>query len=331
VAALNKADRIYCIGRGLAGIRFREEALPEFGWHLLNYHAQQLHTVAQGSTFEAVGKKELFNLEVVIPSSKSEQRRIAEILDTIDEAIQQTEVLIAKLKAMKQGLLHDLLTRGLDENGRLRDPKAHPEQFKDSPLGRIPKVWQEVCLMDQISLPNGQADPQREPFRSHLLIAPDHIESGTGRLLISKSASEQGAISGKYEFRAGDVLYSKIRPYLRKAVLAETVGLCSADIYPLRPGSTLVSRFLLAVVLGEDFSRFATSVSERSGFPKINRRELAEYRLALPSLGEQNQIVSVMDAHDSRIRTEEQYLEKLTLQKKGLMHDLLTGKVRVRG
>ena len=69
----------------------------------------------------------------------SEQRRIAEILDTLDEAIRKTEQVIAKLQQMKQGLLHDLLTRGIDDNGELRAPDQHPEQFKDSPLGRIPR------------------------------------------------------------------------------------------------------------------------------------------------------------------------------------------------
>ena len=64
-----------------------------------------------------------------------EQHAIAAILDTIDAAIQQTDALIAKLRQMKAGLLHDLLTRGLDENGELRDPVAHPEQFKDVGAG----------------------------------------------------------------------------------------------------------------------------------------------------------------------------------------------------
>ena len=70
-----------------------------------------------------------------------EQTRIAAMLDTVDEAIAKTEAVIAKLKQVRAGLLHDLLTRGLDENGQLRDPVAHPEQFQDSPLGRIPKEW----------------------------------------------------------------------------------------------------------------------------------------------------------------------------------------------
>ena len=75
-----------------------------------------------------------------------EQRQIAAILDTIDDAIRKTEQIIAKLKQVKRGLLHDLLTRGIDDNGELRDPERHPEQFKDSPLGRIPKEWEITTL-----------------------------------------------------------------------------------------------------------------------------------------------------------------------------------------
>jgi type I restriction enzyme S subunit len=145
VGDLNKADREYCIGRGLAAVRFNDGIASNFGWHLLKFWSSSLRIVAQGSTFEAIGRRELANLQVTYVSLP-EQRRIAEILDTIDEAIQKTEALISKLKAMKQGLLHDLLTRGLDKNGKLRDPKAHPEQFKDSTLGRTPKEWQVVSI-----------------------------------------------------------------------------------------------------------------------------------------------------------------------------------------
>jgi type I restriction enzyme S subunit len=72
---------------------------------------------------------------------KPEQDFIAAVLDTVDEAIAKTEAVIAKLKQVRAGLLHDLLTRGLDEHGQLRDPIVHPEQFQDSLLGQIPREW----------------------------------------------------------------------------------------------------------------------------------------------------------------------------------------------
>ncbi|MFB2819013.1 restriction endonuclease subunit S [Umezakia ovalisporum] len=93
-----------------------------------------------GTTRKRINLSVLKTLKIWIPPI-SEQQCIAEILDTIDEAIAHTSSIIAKLKQIKAGLLHDLLTRGLDENGELRDAIAHPEQFKDSPIGRIPKDW----------------------------------------------------------------------------------------------------------------------------------------------------------------------------------------------
>src|SRR5207253_2275528 len=117
-------------------------------------------------------------------------------------------------------------------------------------------------------------------------------------------AGQQAAISGKYVFESGDVIYSKIRPYLRKAVLAEQNGLCSADMYPLRAAERMNPRFLLMIVLSESFSRFAVSVSQRSGFPKINRSELAEYSLAVPQREEQDSAMVISATFESRFEAE---------------------------
>lgn len=258
-----------------------------------------------------------------------EQRQIAAILDTIDDAIRKTEQIIVKLKQLKQGLLHDLLTCGIDDNGELRDPERHPEQFKNSPLGRIPREWEVARLLDLVSLPSGQLDPRIDPFCNWTLVAPDHVESRSGRLIKKETAREQGAISGKYGFQPGDIIYSKIRPYLRKAILADFVGLCSADMYPLRPGDAVDACFLLALILSEHFSRFAERVSMRSGFPKINREELGEYMCAIPPRREQAALGECLAEHERCSTLEESNAAKLRLLRAGLMEDLLTGRVRV--
>ncbi|MEI6444995.1 MAG: hypothetical protein WCO29_18165 [Nostocales cyanobacterium ELA583] len=110
-------------------------------------------------------------LDIAKDDLENQLNRIAEILDTIDEAIAQTSSIIAKLKQIKAGLLHDLLTRGLDENGELRDA-GHPEQFKDSPLGRIPKDWEIGKLRDFYSIParNGLYKPAKFYGKGVLMI-----------------------------------------------------------------------------------------------------------------------------------------------------------------
>ena len=260
-----------------------------------------------------------------------EQSKIARILTTLDHLIEKTESLIAKYQAIKQGMMHDLFTRGVDAHGHLRPTQAEaPDLYKQSELGWIPKEWEVGRLVNRITFPQGQVDPRRLPYRDWILVAPDHIEQRTGRLLGRQTAADQGAISGKYEFLAGDVVYSKIRPYLRKAILASEHGICSADMYPLRPLPALRSQCLLGIVLGEHFSRFAESVSARSGFPKINRSELAEYHASFPELNEQDRICRIIESHERQAEREQALLAKYKQQKTGLMQDLLTGKVRVK-
>src|SRR5262249_53276178 len=94
--------------------------------------------------------------------------------------------------------------------------------------------------------------------------------------------------------------------------------------YPLRPRNTIDSRYLLTLLLGEDFSCFATAVSMRSGFPKINRDELGGYWTDLPPLEEQRRIADILDAADTAIRQTESVIGKLRQMKAGLLHDLLT-------
>ena len=87
-----------------------------------------------------ITRKELDRFSAPFPTSLAEQTKIAEILSTVDRAIEQTEALIAKQQRIKTGLMQDLLTRGIDEHGNLRSEQTH--QFKDSPLGRIPVEWE---------------------------------------------------------------------------------------------------------------------------------------------------------------------------------------------
>jgi len=104
VGATNKADQNYCIGRGLAAVTFTAVDRV-FGWHALLSAAPMLRVVAQGTTFEAVGKKELNSLALSLPTDTREQRRIAEILDTVDRAIRSTQHLLAKLEMLQRGVL----------------------------------------------------------------------------------------------------------------------------------------------------------------------------------------------------------------------------------
>jgi len=266
---------------------------------------------------------DLRELVVALPPLP-EQRAIAEALSDVDELITSLDCLIAKKRDVKQGAMQQLLTGktrlpGFTGSGRLR----HTE------VGLIPEEWTLRPLLTTVSVANGQVDLSAAPYKSMILVAPDHVERDSGRLLKTQTAEDQNAISGKYLFAPGDIIYSKIRPYLRKATLATFSGLCSADMYPLRPASDVAPGFMLATILGFRFSLYADSVSVRSGMPKINRAELASFVVALPPLKEQSAIADVLSDMDVEITALEARRDKTKLLKQGMMQELLTGKTRL--
>lgn len=253
----------------------------------------------------------------------AEQRAIASALGDMDALITSLEELIGKKRDIKQATMQQLLT------GKQRLPGfGTKSDNKQTNLRSTPEDWTLQPLLNTVRIATGQVDPRVEPYASMVLVAPDHIESGTGRLLEIKTAAEQGAISGKYLFNPGDVIYSKIRPYLQKAFVANFRGLCSADMYPLTPTDS-VAEFILATLLGKQFTEFATAVSARSGIPKINREELAEYILAVPPIAEQIAIATVLSDMDAEIVALEKRLEKTRALKQGMMQELLTGRTRL--
>ena len=306
------------------------DILPLFGRDQLDtrYLAQlgqwrplQRHAVAtsSGTKMPRTSWAKLGEFQFSLPPLQ-EQRKIAAILASVDNAIKQTQAVIDQVGTVRQALVHELLSHGL--SGR------HGKK-KGTVVGRIPDTWDIVRLGDVVSLPRGQKNPTKGPYRNWPLVAPNHVESGTGRLLRIETALEQNAKSGKYAVAPGDVVYSKIRPYLRKAVVATFRGLCSADMYPLRPKARVDSRFLLAVLLSGRFTDFANSLSTRTGIPKINREQLGSYVLAMPPAKEQKRMVRCFVSLDQRGETEVSKKEQLLRVKSALMSVLLTGELRV--
>lgn len=207
-----------------------------------------------------------------------------------------------------------------------------PKGYKQTEVGVIPDDWEVKPFFEVLKIASGQVNPKREPFKSMVLVAPDHIEGVTGRLLKCSTAAEQNAISGKYLFKPDDIVYSKIRPYLRKAIHAGFEGLCSADMYPLTPKEGNDASFLFSLILGEPFSRYAETVSARSGIPKINREELSQCKLAIPpTKTEQEAIATTLSDTDALIEALEKAIAKKRHIKQGTMQELLTGKRRLPG
>jgi type I restriction enzyme S subunit len=292
--------------------------------------------LASGSTFDEISRRDFAAIIVPRPPLP-EQRRIAGVLDTADAAIQQTEALIAKLKQMKTGLVHDLLTRGLDEHGQLRDPVAHPEQFEGSPLGRIPGTWRVVqlgSLADRITsgsrgwasyysdqgplfLRIGNLTREHINLRLHDLIHVRPPFGGEG----SRTATQEGDVLISITADLG--IIGVVPPDFGEAYVNQHIALVRLDRSKADP--RWVGNYLAGEVGQKQFYRL-NDAGAKAG---LNLPTVAKLLVALPEKREQVAIAAIIDAHDARIRAEQAYRDKLTLLKTGLMDDLLTGRVRV--
>ncbi len=159
----------------------------------------------------------------------------------------------------------------------------------------LPAGWRWVRLGEVCSIVARQVDPKLPEYGALPHVSGEDIEGGRGRIGPLKTAAEDGMTSGKYLFEAGDVLYSKLRPYLRKAAVASCQGVCSADMYPIRAdASQLDSTYLAWLFISDDFTAYADSESRRARMPKLNREQLFAWETPLPPLPEQKRIAAVL-------------------------------------
>ncbi|WP_095499385.1 restriction endonuclease subunit S [Paraferrimonas haliotis] len=140
----------------------------------------------------------------------------------------------------------------------------------------------EVSFLETLDIVSGQVDPTSEPYKDYPHIAPDNMEKGLATLLPYNTAREDNVKSGKYLFDDEHILYSKIRPNLRKVVFPKIKGVCSADVYPLKGKNGLTTEYLFYLLQSEHFNQYAIGTSMRTGMPKINRQDLCAYKFHLP-------------------------------------------------
>jgi|EndMetStandDraft_8_1072994.scaffolds.fasta_scaffold19581_2 type I restriction enzyme S subunit len=270
---------------------------------------------------------------IEVPELISEQAKIAEILDTLDTAIHETEAFIAKLKAVKQGLLHDLLTRGIDANGELRPPQCDaPHLYKPSPLGWIPKSW-EVRLLDEVAV-RGSGHTPSKSVTSYWNGDIKWVSLADSNRLddiyihdTDKAISDLGiANSSAVLHPAGTVILSRDAGVGKSAVLASDMAV-SQHFIAWRCGDQLEDLFLYFYLQHEKPKFEAIAVG--STIKTIGLPFFRSYKIALPSRQEQGQMVERLMSVESKLAVLLIEFAKLKKVKSGLMDDLLTGRVRV--
>lgn len=325
-------------------LRPAEDVLPEYASRV--FQSEDVFRYAEKT---AVGTKmprtswvHLKQLQVFCPS-RGDQEVIADILDTIDTQIQKTEAIIAKLQKVKLGLLHDLLTRGVDAKGQLRPPREQaPELYKESPLGWIPKEWEVICLGDVATRSAGVL--QTGPFGAQLhaheyvsegvpVVMPQDLNDETIDTTKIAHITESRACSlGRHRVIKNDVVFS------RRGDLSRCVAITENESGWVCGTGCLLARFTEDEIIGQWLSlsyKQQCSQSQIEGMavgstmPNLNTGILSKLLIARPTAVEQRAILTLYESSSDRYIMEQKALAKLMKQKTGLMDDLLTGRVHV--
>jgi type I restriction enzyme S subunit len=297
-------------------------------------HLQRLRFRDVSGDHKRMWISEFSKLNIVLPTSPTEQQKIASILSKLDEAITQTEQLIAKYKKIKEGLMHDLLTRGIDEQGNIRSEETH--KFKDSPLGRIPEEWEYSSLSTIYELRTGTT-PLRanENYFSEkgynwaktLDLNEYYINSTEEK--VTDLALERTSLKLMPQSTILVAMYGGWEQIGRTSILNVEAGTNQAIVSLCNPKNQLQSEFTLFFLQENRWRWKQYAVSTRKD-PNITKDDVAKFIIAYPkSEKEQKDIVRIIQkVHNQIDLYKEQYL-KYNLEKSGIMHDLLTGKVRV--
>ncbi len=228
-----------------------------------------------------VSVKDLEEIGFSVPPL-AEQYRIVSCIESLfaklDEAKEKLQAVIDGHEPRRAAILHRAFTGELTEWWR----KKHGKSDLD---------WRSVRFDEAAEIMSNLVDPSS--YQGYPHIAPDNIEKRTGLLLEYHTIAEDGVKSGKHLFHAGQILYSKIRPYLSKVVVVDFDGLCSADMYPVRAKEN--TKYLWYYMLSDEFLEQASNAGSRSVLPKINQKELSKVMIRMTSVEEQQVIVMILD------------------------------------
>ena len=304
------------------------------------FHITQSRRFRQAAERQMVGsagqqrvQRQFFDEFLVRDFSSDEQVAITQILDTLDTTIRETGALIDKLKAVKQGLLYDLLTRGIDTNGELRPAQSEaPQLYKESPLGWIPQEW-EVQRLDAVAA-RGSGHTPSKSVPSYwnggikwVSLADSHRLDKIYIYETDKEISELGiANSSAVVHPEGTVILSRDAGVGKSAILGcdmavsqHFIGWCCRE---------KLNNLFLYFYLQREKPKFE-AIAMGSTIKTIGLPFFKSYEVVVPPRREQDRVAAILMKTEQDLAAHAAELEKLSQQKIGLMDDILTGRIRV--
>jgi len=277
------------------------------GFLALALKAAGLNDARNRNDLPLITQSILHSVRIPLRPTEAEQQAIAEALSNVNVLIESLQQLIAKKRHLRQGAMQELLT------GETRLPG-------------FSAAW-EVRQFGDFAQPRKERVNPRKTEVQRPCIELEHIEQRSGRLAGIGSTGEESSL--KAVFQKGDVLFGKLRAYLRKYWLADRSGICSTEIWVLVAElSQVTPEFLFQLVTTDRFIGIA-STAYGTHVPRSDWNVVKSYEMLLPSIGEQAAIAAILSDMDAEIAALEAKLDKVRQIKQGMMHNLLTGKIRL--
>ncbi len=287
------------------------------------YISNELRKITQGATNKNINAQNIKKIQIPLPPLP-EQRRIAEVLGTVDSAIQKVGGAIESTERLKKGLMQRLLTRGIGH-----------ERFKESEVGKVPEEWEVVRLGDALELCQYGLSVKMDETGKYPIIKMDDFVNGVVVPDKVKYIDLDDKTFKNFKLEKGDILFNRTNSY--ELVGRTGIFLLRGDyvfasyLIRLRPKKETVDSQFLTFYMAFSNDRIRQQLATRAVHQaNINATNLQNYNIPLPPLPEQRRIAEILSAVDRKLEIERRRKEKLERVKKGLMNELLTGRKRVK-
>ena len=343
IGRVNVADRKCAIGRGLSIIRPRT---PEDGRYLefaLRMEEPNWDAIeGSGSVFGNATRRDLEALCLPWPEGANDRRAIAHILGTLDDKIELNRRMSETLEAMARALFKAWFVdfepvrakmEGRWQRGQsLPGLPAHlydlfPDRLVDSELGEIPEGWKVGTLGNVAENPRRSVQPNSIPPDTPY-IALEHMPRRC--IALSDWGTAEGIESNKFEFRKGEILFGKLRPYFHKVGVAPVDGVCSTDIVVVCPRTPHWFAFVLCVVSSDDFVEFTNAGSTGTKMPRTSWADMARYEIALPPDALAQAFNAIVRRQVDRLIAAVHESRTLAALRDALLPKLISGEIRVK-
>lgn len=308
-----------CLGRGLAGIKANNDISQKYLNYYLQFSRKQLHTFSQGSTFTAINSGDLKGIQINLPSL-TKQEYIGNLLNVIDQDISKTNQIIQKTEVLKQGLMQELLTKGIGH-----------KKFKKTKIGEFPIEWKVERLGDVAQVERGKFShrPRNDPKfygGSIPFIQTGDVVNSKGRIRsYSQTLNDQGLKVSKL-FRKGTIVLT-IAANIGDTGILEFDACFPDSLVGITPSSHMDSAYFEYYLRSR--KSYLNSISTQSAQKNINLAKLNPMLIVVPPTSEQQVIGKILSSIDKKRSSEMLTKERLKNLKTGLMNDIFSRRIEI--